>query len=51
MAGPTGPVEPDGVGLGLGKKKTRLINGAGSGFRVRPTSRVQAKRNPTRCHS
>ena len=38
-------------GFGFRKKKTRLINGAGSGFRVRPTSRVQAKRNPTRCHS
>ena len=46
VAGPARPVEPDGAGLGLGKK-TRLINGAGSGFRVRPAGRVRVQRNPT----
>ena len=29
------------------RKKTRLINGAGSGFRVRPAGRVRVQRNPT----
>ena len=46
MAGPAGPVEPDGAGLG--RKKTRLLNGAGSGFLGRHAGRVRALRNPVR---
>ena len=45
-----GPARPDRAGLGL-EKKTRLINRAGSSFRVRPAGRVRVQRNPTRCHS
>ena len=36
-----GLVEPDGAGLGL-EKKTRLLNGVGSSFGVRPVGRVRA---------
>ena len=34
------PAGPDGAGLDL-KKKTRLLNGAGSGFGVGPAGRVR----------
>ena len=35
------PAGPDVAGMGL-EKKTRLVNGSGSGFRDRPAGRVQA---------
>ena len=40
-----GPAGPDGAGLEH-REKTRLLNGAGSGFCDRPASRVRALRNP-----